>query len=349
MNIKSLSKPVLIFTVASAVITGTSVYAWQDNNRPELLEIYVFPLKSGDIMFIRTPDDKRILINGGPNSEVIRHLSQVIPFYSRRIDKIFITNTEDKNITGIIDILERYKVSEIYLPKFDLNNTGISSSTSNIYKTLLSTLDKYNIIPNKISSGEKVILGSEKKEKASSATINSNNTIDEVIAEIIFPIDPSKFTYSKASRPELLFSVNYKDNKTYYLGGASLKVQKFLANNVNPSMEQKDILVVSQSDISANFSEEILNKIKPKSLIYSKLIKKEAETSSKKKPKQVVNKTIANNITPSPSVAIKNKTLKTRLKSDPLAFILFENRFNIKEFNRVKIVVDAGGMVIKGK
>jgi hypothetical protein len=48
-------------------------------------------------VFLQTSGGKRILINGGGNSEIIRKITKVIPFYSRHIDTIISTNEEDKN------------------------------------------------------------------------------------------------------------------------------------------------------------------------------------------------------------------------------------------------------------
>jgi beta-lactamase superfamily II metal-dependent hydrolase len=108
MSLRFSPKSAIIAATASAIVAGVGAYVWHQEHRLPLLDIYLFALKSGQSAFIRTPDDRRILVNGGSNSEIIRRISKRLPFYSRRIDALIVTDTSAKNVSGLIDVLERY-------------------------------------------------------------------------------------------------------------------------------------------------------------------------------------------------------------------------------------------------
>ena len=107
---KIASKPLIVVAAVGAVALGLGGYVWKEENRPAILEVYVFSLSSGRSIFIRTPEDKRILIDGGGNSDIVDELTQILPFYSRRIDAVVATNSEGNNVSGLIDVLNRYIV-----------------------------------------------------------------------------------------------------------------------------------------------------------------------------------------------------------------------------------------------
>jgi beta-lactamase superfamily II metal-dependent hydrolase len=306
MSTRFLARPVLIGAAATAVISCVAGYVWMEQHRPRVLEIYVFALKSGRSMFIRTPDDERILIDGGGNSQVIQRLTDIIPFYSRRVDAIIITNTDGKNVSGLVDVVHRYNVGRVYVPRVALEGFGLASSTDLIYETFLESVAEKKIPLRELGAGDLVPLSAD------------------VSLRVLFPVTVEEFEYSKASAPEVLFTLTYKNNSVIFLGDASKKVQKFvvashLAASSSPPITRTDALIVSHSAGPANMSIEIMRTFNPLNLIYEKSV-----TNSKPRP------------------AITKSSLSSSKKKapiDPLAGILMENRFNVKE-GTVKMVSD---------
>lgn len=291
-------KPILIGATITAICSGVGFYAWREQHRDPLLEIYIFSLKSGRSMFIRTPDDHRALIDGGGNSQVIRHLSGILPFYSRRIDTVISTGQDGKNSSGLVDVLKRYDVGQVFVSGYTLEELGIASSTDKIHETFLETVHQQGIRMEKVMKGDKIKLG------------------NEVLMRVLFPVSPDEFEYSKASFPELLFSIIYKKASVLFMGDASKKVQKHVSSSSREIISGSDTLIVSHSAAATNMSDELLRVSRPNHLIYEKTITK--KPGSKKK-----------NV------------------SDPLAGILDENRFNLKEVGLVKVVSDGEHAEIK--
>ncbi len=307
---KVISKPFIIAATVATTATGMGVYAWKQENRPPVLEIYVFSLSSGRSMFIRTPEDRRILIDGGANSSVIRELTEILPFYSRRIDTIIATNSEGKNVSGLIDVIDRYDISDAYIPGLTLQSLGLAEPTDQIYDTFLNSLSRKKIPKHEVVAGQIISLD------------------DKTSLKVVFPVLANQFTYSKASAPELLFTISIGKTSVVFAGNASNKVQKYLAGatSTDSKLGKTDILIVSHSALPANISSEFIGKLQPKYLVYS-------QTPSKQSGKQPSK--------PSSSVDPKKKIIEGPLKS-----IGKDSRFNIKEKGTLKVTLDGTKIII---
>jgi hypothetical protein len=253
-------------------LSGIAAYVWNQEHRPPVFEMYIFGLKNSTAAFVRTPDDKRILINGGSNSEVIRHISKILPFYSRRIDMVIATDTDKKNVTGLIGVVGRYGVEQVVVPRITLEelNLSVSTSSDRTYETFLTVVRKAKIPTREIIAGEEIRFASQRK--------NSEYLVsDNVSMRILFPVAPETFSYSKASAPELLFTLSHGPTNILWAGAASKKVQKYVASyssavastDFSAPSASLDILIVSHSALPANLDRTFLQTYQPESLIYS--------------------------------------------------------------------------------
>lgn len=74
-------------------------------------------------VFIETSENQQILIDGGPDDSVLEKLGKEMPFWDRTIDLIVLTHPDFDHISGLIEVLRRYKVENILW-------TGISCETA---------------------------------------------------------------------------------------------------------------------------------------------------------------------------------------------------------------------------
>lgn len=86
--------------------------AMQEDHRGELTVSFL-DIGQGDSIFIQAPSGRQVLIDGGPNSSVVRELAEVIPWYDRSIDVVIGTHPDQDHIGGLIDVLRRFTVSTI--------------------------------------------------------------------------------------------------------------------------------------------------------------------------------------------------------------------------------------------
>ena len=307
MGFKIASHPFLFAAVAGMAASGIGAYAWHEQSRPPILEVYLFSLKGGQAAFIRTPEDKRILVDGGANGDVIREITSILPFYSRIIDSIIATKDDANHVGGLIDVVSRYSIGSAYIPAVTLNSLGIASSTDPAYQAFLAVLGERKIQPQLLRAGDSVSLDSKTD------------------MQVLFPVSPGDFGYSKASGPEILMKIHFGSTSVSFLGDASVKIQKFIASTSVDSFSRNDsssnALFIPQSISPGNIAPQLIEMIKPEFLIYSQAPPKGTSKS--------------------PGSAAKTSGKKPVKKAaDPLVEMLPENKLNLKEKGRLKIISD---------
>jgi competence protein ComEC len=248
------------------------VYVYYVSSVPNEFELFVFDTDGKPSIFIRTPEDVRVLINGGSNSGIIRYLTKVLPFYSRRIDKVVLTSDNGNETSGLIDLINRYGVGSIIIPKVTSKNIGVSNATDKIFETFMDTVGRLKIPITKVERGDFVNFGTAK-------------------AEILFPVAIStlssssygkEFVYSKASSPQLIMRVVYGDTSFLLLGDASLKLQKHINGELINSNAHSDVLIIPHNVSSNSVSLDLINNVKPNFVIYTSALST-ARTSLKDK------------------------------------------------------------------
>jgi len=77
------------------------------------LRVYFLDIGQGDAIFIETPTGKQVLIDGGPSRSIVQKLSEIMPAWDRSIDLVILTHPEFDHLTGLLEVLKRYKISGI--------------------------------------------------------------------------------------------------------------------------------------------------------------------------------------------------------------------------------------------
>src|SRR4030042_6712560 len=81
------------------------------------VHLKLYDVGQGDSIFVRTASGFRILIDGGPDNKVVEYLGKDLPFYSRRIDLLILTHPEADHLTGLIDVVKRYQINNLWVNK----------------------------------------------------------------------------------------------------------------------------------------------------------------------------------------------------------------------------------------
>ncbi len=79
------------------------------------LHIVFCDVGQGDAAYIRTPDGKDMLIDGGPDTSVLACLGRHMPFWDRHINIVVVTHPQKDHAGGIDDVVTRYKVDHLIL------------------------------------------------------------------------------------------------------------------------------------------------------------------------------------------------------------------------------------------
>ncbi|MDA1188154.1 MAG: DNA internalization-related competence protein ComEC/Rec2 [Chloroflexi bacterium] len=82
------------------------------------LHVTFFDVGQGDSILIETPNGRRVLIDGGPDPlQAVRLLGERDRFFDRNIELVVLTQPHADHVTGLVEVLRRYRVSHILEPQ----------------------------------------------------------------------------------------------------------------------------------------------------------------------------------------------------------------------------------------
>jgi len=106
-----LYKILLILGIVAVMVTIPAfwfVYSASNN-----LEVDFLDVGQGDSILIKTPFGQNVLIDGGPDSSVIKELSENMDWWDKQIDLMILTHPHDDHVAGLNEVLKRYNVKKI--------------------------------------------------------------------------------------------------------------------------------------------------------------------------------------------------------------------------------------------
>ena len=227
----------LVGVILVVATVGLYIFHWEHHE--PLLEVYFFSLNKGRAIFMRTPRNKTLLLGGGQTSEIIREITKVMPFYRRKIDYVIIPSATPTQIGGLVEILDRYEIGEIIIPRMLATSTALTALESKIRKQKIHT--------DEVERGDKVAIE------------------DDLKMEVLFPNADYKF--NKSSLPELGLSISYDSTAAYFLGNLSKTIQKDISKTL-ATTTTRNILEFYNTAAESKVSPALLGKINP-SFIFS--------------------------------------------------------------------------------
>ncbi len=207
-------------------------------SRNNSLEIYFFDVGQGDSALVKTPENKFILIDGGPDNKILYKLGKVIPFYKNSIDYVILTHPHADHLNGLIAVLKKYKVGKVIL-------TGVLHTSPN-YIQFLKLLKNQNVVVIK----QKQVFQIEK----------------DLRLEFLWP---EQNLYSKRVKSlndsSIVFRLVYKNKAVLFTGDISREVEsKIIQQKINAI-----ILKIAHHGSSSSSSKIFLQKVKPRFAIIS--------------------------------------------------------------------------------
>ncbi len=231
-------------------VTVFSVYFLIKESRG-VLTVAFLNVGQGDSIFIEAPNGNQMLIDGGPDRSVLRELGKVMPFYDKDIDVVIATHPDADHISGLNDVLAKYKVSLFLEP-------GVLTDT-NVYKEL-----------------EKRILEKEKLNKIKKIEARKGMVIDlgsgangKVVLEILYPIlDPRGMETNTAS---IVARLVYGENEFLLTGDSPANIENYLVSldGAHGGKLESDVLKAGHHGSKTSTSENFVKSVSPQYAIIS--------------------------------------------------------------------------------
>lgn len=100
---------VLVLLLVIVVAVWLAITSLPDN----LLHIYFCDVGQGDAILIKTPQNRQILIDGGPDDQVLECLSRALPFYDHTLDLVILTHPHADHLGGLVEVLRTYQIKKV--------------------------------------------------------------------------------------------------------------------------------------------------------------------------------------------------------------------------------------------
>lgn len=244
----NMEKKYLIFF--AGLLLFLNIFAWKDvfilaGSRNLMVDF--LDVGQGDAVFIETPQNHQVLIDGGPDSLALAELSSLMPSSDRTIDLVILTHPEKDHMQGLIDILQRYKADYILW-------TGVKRDTPG-YQAWTDILAKQQGIGSKIivvKAGDRILLG-------------------DVLINILFPAEnmAGKETKNTSNDTSIVSRLAFANISFLFTADIASKTEKELVNSYELAGIVSNVLKVAHHGSKYSTSDLFLENVKPEIAVIS--------------------------------------------------------------------------------
>jgi competence protein ComEC len=143
---KNLSLLIGLGLLLIAIILVVAPPSWP-SAQSHRLTVTALDVGQGDSVFIRTPEGVTILIDSGPDNQVVQRLAAVMPWWQHKIDYLVLTHSHLDHYGGLQSVIEKYQVGEFWYSGDESNHTAS-------YRSLFGSLHDRQIPVKTIRQGD---------------------------------------------------------------------------------------------------------------------------------------------------------------------------------------------------
>jgi competence protein ComEC len=204
-----------------------------------LLHVNFFDVGQGDATFVQTFMGVQVLIDGGPSDRVLQGLSHSMSFFDRKIDLLILTHPHSDHLSGLIDVLKRFRVKKVMLPEVAFESAQ--------YQEFLNLIESKHIEKIYIRAGQRVWLDK--------ATVFDAYYPDGQVAGANFR-DGFSAASQDLNNVSVVGKLSFGKIRVLFTGDVDADVERQLTDKYNLSA---DVLKVSHHGSSFSSSQELLD------------------------------------------------------------------------------------------
>lgn len=219
------------------------------------LKIRFFDVGQGDAIYIRTPYNQDVLIDGGPSTAILSKLGQAMPFWDREIDIMILTHPHSDHVTGLISVLQNYQVKQVYL-------TGALHTAYGYLEFLKFLRDHQNIKKIKIDHIFKVKLSEDLYLQFFYPDFDAGDDM----AAVTYP-----FIQNNLNNTSAVVKLVYKSHSFLFTGDIETEAENYLLASVQNDFTvlKSDVLKIAHHGGKSTSSSEFLKAVAPRTAIVS--------------------------------------------------------------------------------
>jgi competence protein ComEC len=210
-------------------------------NQPNNLEVVFFNVGQGDSIFIETPQGYQVLLDGGPDSTVLKELEKEMPLFDRTIDLIILSHPDSDHIIGLLEVLKRYEVGHILW-------TGIEKDSSEV--------EEWNSLLEK--EGAEIFIAKE----------NLRISFGDSDLDILYPFNSlENEIIDNVNNSSIVFKLIYGNTSFLFVGDIYKEIEaEVLSKKINVNA---DILKIAHHGSKTSTSEDFLIAVSPNAAVIS--------------------------------------------------------------------------------
>jgi competence protein ComEC len=213
------------------------VVIWVANLRPRadgLMKVDFLDVGQGDAIFIQTHSGNQILIDGGPSSQVLSELGKSMPPFDRIIDLLILTHPDADHVTGLVEVMKRYKVKKILF-------TGVQVDTG-VDREFEKLIDQNRVEKIYAQQGQRIWL--------------DNSTV----FDIYWPGPQPREAIKSANDTSIIGKLSFGQTQILLTGDASSKVEDVILPMFNLD---SDLLKVGHHGSKTSTGPDFLQEVTP--------------------------------------------------------------------------------------
>lgn len=244
---KIFNNTVLVLLLLTAVAVWLAIAARPDPR----LHIYFCDVGQGDAILIKTPQNRQILVDGGPDDKVLKCLSKALPFYNHSLDLVVLTHPHADHVDGLVEVLRTYQIKKVIFQQLPYESADFREFVDLVRQKNLPTLE--------VVAGD--ILALDQQTRVEVYYPLSKEEL-KVLDASFSPYDSEDVNDSS-----IVFRLVCGDFETLLMGDAPDSVQKLLLEQ--GTVQQSDVLKVAHQGAKDGLDKDFLAKVNPKLAIIS--------------------------------------------------------------------------------
>jgi competence protein ComEC len=138
--------------VISGIITGFILLISFLLSLPDgKLHIFFCNVGQGDAAYVRFPNGRDMLVDGGPNDAVLQCLGRHMPFWDREITIVVNSHPQNDHLKGVVSVLNRFKVDYVVRSRV--------FSASDVYAQFADAIKIHHVPVRLVTRGERISVG----------------------------------------------------------------------------------------------------------------------------------------------------------------------------------------------
>lgn len=193
-------------------------------------EVVFLDVGQGDAILVQQ-DNYQILIDGGPDDSLLYELPKYLPWFDKKIEKVILTHPHDDHLVGIMLLLKKYDVEEVFYSKVEYGNLG--------YKYLE---ENYSQILKNVKAGD-------------------HFRYKDIYFSILYPFEDRRYQEENLNNESIVLLLHIQGYKLLLMGDAEQEVEeKLLEFEI---IKNVDILKAGHHCSRSSSSEEFLRFTQP--------------------------------------------------------------------------------------